>query len=67
MKISLDGPYEAWKDMPIEAIEYLKSLPEFDANIFKRVTGIDVEAQTDDKTEEAIALLKEKGYKIVKK
>ena len=31
---------EAWKDMPKEAIEYLKSLPEFDAVIFKEVTGI---------------------------
>ena len=31
---------EAWKDMPIEAIDYLKSLPEFDADIFFDVTGI---------------------------
>jgi hypothetical protein len=37
-----DKPYEAWKDMPKEAIEYLQSLPEFNADIFKRVTGIDV-------------------------
>jgi len=34
-------PYEAWKDMPKEAIEYVKSLPEFDAVMFKRITGID--------------------------
>ncbi len=33
---------EAWKDMPKEAIEYIKSLPEFDAEIFKEITGIDV-------------------------
>ena len=38
-----DNPYEAWKDMPKEAIEYLQSLPQFDAENFKRVTGIDVE------------------------
>ena len=31
---------EAWKDMPKKAIEYLKLLPEFDAVIFKEVTGI---------------------------
>lgn len=33
---------EAWKDMPIEAINYLKALPEFDAEIFKEITGIEV-------------------------
>lgn len=33
---------EAWADMPKEAIEYLKSLPEFDAEIFKEITGIEV-------------------------
>jgi hypothetical protein len=33
---------EAWKDMPKEAIEYVKSLEEFDAAMFKRITGIDV-------------------------
>lgn len=33
---------DAWKDMPIEAINYLKSLPEFDAEIFKEITGIEV-------------------------
>ena len=35
-------PYEAWKDMPKKAIEYLQSILEFDADIFKRITGIDV-------------------------
>ena len=35
-------PYEVWKDMPSKAIDYLKSLPEFDSKIFKAVTGIDV-------------------------
>ena len=33
---------DAWADMPKEAINYLKSLPEFDADIFKKVTGIEV-------------------------
>jgi len=36
-----DKPFEAWKDMPKEAIDYLKSLPEFNAKIFKAVTGLD--------------------------
>ena len=37
-----DKPYGAWKDMPVEAIEYVKSLPEFNAEMFKQITGIDV-------------------------
>ena len=32
---------EAWKDMPKEAIEYVASLPEFDAAMFKEITGIE--------------------------
>lgn len=61
-------PYEAWKDMPKEAMEYLKSLPEFDKKIFKRVTGIDVDAMDniDSTTQEAIELLQKNGYKVVK-
>jgi hypothetical protein len=52
-----DEPYEAWKDMPVESIEYIKSLPEFDADIFKRVTGIDVNNKKQkllDKAQELI-------------
>lgn len=33
---------EAWRDMPIEAIEYLKSLDEFDPDMFFEITGIKV-------------------------
>jgi len=32
---------EAWEGMPTKAIDYLKSLDEWDADIFKEVTGID--------------------------
>ena len=31
----------AWADMPKETIDYIKSLPEFDANMFKKITGIE--------------------------
>ena len=31
---------EAWKDMPKEAVEYVKSLPEYDADMFFEITGI---------------------------
>ena len=33
---------EAWSGMPIKAIEYVKSLPEFDAEMFTKITGIEV-------------------------
>lgn len=31
---------EAWADVPLAAIDYLRSLPEFDAGVFEAVTGI---------------------------
>ena len=31
---------EAWKDMPKEAIEYIKSISEFNKKMFKEITGI---------------------------
>lgn len=31
---------EAWSGMPAAAIEYVRSLPEFDADIFEKITGI---------------------------
>jgi hypothetical protein len=33
---------EAWKDMPKEAVEYLKGLKYFNAEMFKKITGINV-------------------------
>ena len=33
---------EVWADMPKEAIDYIKSLPEFDADMFAEITGIEV-------------------------
>ncbi len=37
---------EAWAGMPKAAIEYVRSLPEFDAKIFEEVTGIVTEEVT---------------------
>jgi hypothetical protein len=31
---------EAWRDLPGEAVAYLKSLPEWDADMFFEITGI---------------------------
>ena len=60
---------EAWKEYWNRASEtdkeWFMNLPNFSAEIFKEITGIDVN-ETDDKTEEAIALLKKNGYKITR-
>jgi len=42
---------DAWKDIPKEALDYIKSIPEFDAEIFKEITGIDVAKDDGKKTE----------------
>jgi len=60
-----EEPYEAWKDMPQEAIDYLKSLPEFDEVIFKRVTGIDIK-DNNKKNEEKQKLL-DKAQELLEK
>jgi hypothetical protein len=31
---------DAWSGMPKELLEYIRSLPEFDAKIFEEITGI---------------------------
>lgn len=31
---------DAWRDMPEKAVEYVKSLPEFDAAMFEEITGL---------------------------
>lgn len=33
---------EAWRDMPVGAIEYLRTLPEFNSEMFFKITGIKV-------------------------
>jgi len=32
---------EAWKNMPKQAVDYLKSLPEFNAELFREITGLE--------------------------
>ena len=39
-KIKEKSNKEAWERMPKEAIDYVKSLPEFDAEMFDEITGI---------------------------
>jgi hypothetical protein len=55
-----------FSDMPQKAIDYLKSLPEFDAEIFKKITGIDV--QSPDSNQEICGKVVEidgKKYKLM--
>lgn len=33
------GNKEAWRSMPSEMLEYIKSLPEYDEEIFNKITG----------------------------
>lgn len=42
-----EDPYEAWKDIPVAALEYIRSLPEFDAVMFERITGIKPETKPE--------------------
>ena len=39
-KIKSKTKKEAWSDMPIELLKYIRSLPEFCPKIFKEITGI---------------------------
>jgi len=60
----------AWKDMPKQTIDYLRSLPEFDASIFKAVTGFDSE-ESEAKTKarelrEKADELREKADELLK-
>ena len=56
---------EYWSRASESAKQWFMNLPNFDADIFKEITGIDVGKQ-DSVAEEAIKLLESKGYKIVK-
>ena len=55
-----------WRDTDEENRQKVLNLPNFDADIFKEITGIDVD-QPDDKMQEAMELLKENGYRITKR
>lgn len=56
-----------WAELGKADKQKFLDLPHFNKDIFKEITGIDTSnALTDDKTEEAIALLKSNGYRITK-
>ena len=56
---------EYWNRASDEDKKFFTTLPNFDASIFKEITGIDVEKQ-DDTITQAIELLKKNGYKIIR-
>lgn len=53
----------SWEDMPKEMLEWIRSLKEFDAGIFEKITGIKAEQDKKkellDKAEELIVEAKE--------
>ena len=44
---------EAWADMPEAAIDYVRSLPEFDAAMFEEITGIKTEVPRKERNDNA--------------
>lgn len=57
---------ESWKDIPTEMLEYIKSLPEFDSDIFKEITGVDIAEQVEEMTVEQVCKALGKNIKIIK-
>jgi len=55
---------EEWKKVTPEQWKRLSEIPEYDGDVVEMVVGF--KPQVDDATEEAMKLLKEKGYKIIK-
>lgn len=56
---------EYWNRASDDDKKFFTTLPNFDAQIFLEITGINVN-KSDDATEQAIELLKKNGYKIIK-
>ena len=49
-----------WAELPQERKDKLFAIPEFDSEVFKQITGLDVQRK-DDEIEKAIKLLEAKG------
>jgi len=45
---------KSWKDMPTEMVEYLQSLPEFNADLFKEIIGLDINIKVEELTMEEV-------------
>ena len=56
---------EMWSGLSKEDKEVFGNLPNFNSEIFEKITSIKYEV-IDDKMEEAMSLLKANGYKIIK-
>ena len=55
-----------WVNMPKEAIEYLKTLPEFDAALFKEITGLDVKDESLSGEEVTVEIKGKKYVAVIK-
>ena len=54
-----------WEAASKEQKDAILNIPQFDAEIFKEITGLDVEKVSSDE-QAAMELLKKNGYKIIK-
>ena len=46
-KLTVKSWNDSWKNMPKEALAYIQSLSEFDAVLFKEITGLDVNGKKE--------------------
>jgi len=53
---------EDWANIPEEMLEYIKGLKEFDKDIFKEITGLDIDNKAEELTMEEVC--KELGRTI---
>ena len=60
-----DAWKEMWSELSSEDKKFFETLPNFESEIFEKITGIKYEV-IDDKMEKAMKLLKSNGYKIIK-
>ena len=59
---------DEWRKVTVEQWIEISKIPEFDKEVVEEIIGFKLNLETtDDKTEEAMQLLKDKGYKIIKK
>ena len=62
-KLTAENWNDSWKDMPLPALEYyIQSLPEFGADIFKKITGLDSRSELNLSGTEVKVEIQGKSY-----
>ena len=57
---------EEWKKVTQEQWKRISAIPEFDKEVVEGIIGFEINLNEDSVAQEAIKLLEEKGYKIIK-